>query len=923
VDLHGSNKAAIVGRESMMKSIKWLVAACLLAGAAASVVAQSPTQEEIRRFQRLTPEQRAAIMKAVDEQQQNRVDEPPPEAPRLVMPLESREDRRTGSALGDRRSGSATDARRDGDRRSGSATDARRDGDRRSGSASDARRDGDRRGGSATDVRRAGDRRKGDIADDRADPMDRAKTRLDRDGVEKAQAGEVETPLERFGYDLFAGVPTTFAPATDIPMDADYIVGPGDTVQIQLFGKEPAQYDLVITREGILQFPQIGPVSVAGLTFSEMKQALRARIEEQMIGEKANITMGRLRSIRVFILGDVNQPGSYTVSALSTMTNALFVGGGIKPIGSLRNIQLKRRGKLMARMDLYDLLLHGDTSGDVRLQPGDVIFVPPVGSSVGVAGEVRRPAIYELRKERSVEQMLSLAGGLLPTAYPQASQVERISKRGERTLIDLDIAQKAGLRAPLQAGDVLRVYSILEKMEDIVLLSGHVQRPGGYQWRPGMRVTDLIPSIENDLLPRPDLDYALIRRELKPDHRLKIFSVQPGNALKDPASKYNVELESRDELILFGFSEDRFEVVEPLIEDLRAQATFQQPTQVVSVGGLVRQSGDYPLEERMKISDLIRAGGGLAEAAYALGAELTRYEVIDGSYREVDHVSVDLAQILKGATVADLTLRPHDDLHIKRLPEWVAAATVEIKGEVRFPGIYPISRGEQLSKLIERAGGVTDMSFTEGAVFLREDLREREKERLADLSQRLEADLAALSLKLAQEEAGKTQSLSIVRELGAQLRAVEPTGRLVIDLPRLITDTRGGRRSQYDVTLMDGDRLYIPPTTQEVIVTGEVFNPTSHLYKRGLDRQQYVKMSGGATRKADESHIYVVRADGSVVTETPWIGAGRAADIKPGDTIVVPLDVDRVRPIALWTSISQIIFQLGLAAAAANAVGVF
>ena len=253
----------------------------------------------------------------------------------------------------------------------------------------------------------------------------------------------------------------------------------------------------------------------------------------------------------------------------------------------------------------------------------------------------------------------------------------------------------------------------------------------------------------------------------------------------------------------------------------------------------------------------------------------------------------------------------------------VAAATVEIKGEVRFPGVYPISRGEQLSKLIERAGGVTDMAFTEGALFLRDDLREREKERLAELSQRLEADLAALSLKLAQEDGGKAQSLSVVRELGEQLRGVEPTGRLVIDLPRLITDTSGGRRSQYDVTLADGDRLYIPPITQEVMVTGEVFYPTSHLYKRGLDRHQYVKMSGGTTRKADDTNIYVVRADGSVVTETPWIRVGRADDIKPGDTIIVPLDVDRVRPIALWTSVSQIIFQLGLAAAAANAVGVF
>jgi protein involved in polysaccharide export with SLBB domain len=243
---------------------------------------------------------------------------------------------------------------------------------------------------------------------------------------------------------------------------------------------------------------------------------------------------------------------------------------------------------------------------------------------------------------------------------------------------------------------------------------------------------------------------------------------------------------------------------------------------------------------------------------------------------------------------------------------------------VRFPGVYPISRGEQLSKLIERAGGVNDMAFTEGAVFLREELREREEQRLTELSQRLEADLADLSLKLAQEEVGQAQSLSIVRELGEQLRAVEPIGRLVIDLPRLITDTRGGRRSQYDVTLMDGDRLYIPPITQEVMVTGEVFNPTSHLFKRGLDRRDYVKLSGGTTRKADDKNIYVVRADGSVVTkQRSWIGAGNAGDIEPGDTIIVPLDVDRVRPIALWTSISQIVFQLGLAAAAANAVGVF
>jgi len=737
---------------------------------------------------------------------------------------------------------------------------------------------------------------------------------------EREPAAGKALPLPRFGYDLFTDVPTTFAPADGIPVDVDYVMGPGDTVLVQLFGKEHAKYSLVITREGILQFPKIGPVSVAGLTYREMKDVLKAQIEEQMIGEKVVITLGKLRSIRVFILGDVKRPGSYTVSALSTMTNALFVSGGIKPIGSLRKIQLKRRGEVVARLDLYDLLLRGDTRHDVRLQPGDVIFVPPVGATMGVAGEVRRPAIYELRGERSVGQVLKLSGGLLPTAYPQASRIERINKSGERTLVDLDAGRKAGRQTSVQDGDVLRIFSVLEKMEKIVLLSGHVQRPGGYQWRPGMRVTDLVSSIEDDLLPRPDLGYALVKRELAPDRRIELFSIRPGEALQNPASAQNIELKARDELILFGTSGDRTEIVEPLVDMLNEQASFGQPARMVRSGGLLRHPGEYPLEKNMRVSDLIRAGGGLSEAAFALSAELTRYVVIDGSYREVGHVDVDLAGILKGVKVADLILQPYDDLQIKRLPEWETAATVELKGEVRFPGIYPIARGEQLSKVLERAGGLTDIAFARGSVFLREGLRERERLRLKELSRRLETDLAALSLQLAQEEGGKVQSLDFVRQLGKQLRAVEPIGRLVINLPELLEETRQGRRSELDVTLQDGDRLYIPALTQEVTVTGEVFYPTSHLYKKGTDRKQYVKMSGGVTRKADEKHIYVVRADGSVNTGGGFFSK---SDIQPGDTIVVPLNVDLVRPIARLSSISKIIFQLAAAAVGAKAIGVF
>jgi protein involved in polysaccharide export with SLBB domain len=654
-----------------------------------------------------------------------------------------------------------------------------------------------------------------------------------------------------------------------------------------------------------------------------MQELLKTQIEKQMIGEQAVITLGALRSIRVFILGDVNQPGSYTVSALSTMTNALFVSGGVNEIGSLRNIQLKRRGKVVTHLDLYDLLLHGNTGNDVRLQPGDVIFVPPVGRTVGVAGEVRRPAVYELKRERNIQQLLELSGGLLPTAYPQASQIDRINARGERTLVDVDLSNKSVLATRVQDGDTLRVFSILEKMEDIVLLSGHVHRPGGYQWRAGMRLSDLIQSIKDDLLPRPDLGYALIRRELLPDHRIEVLSVRPGQALQHPDSSDNVALQSRDEVIVFGASEDRNEAVGELVELLRQQASFQQPARTVHIGGVVRHPGDYPLETSMKVSDLIRAGGGLAEAAYALGAELTRYGVVDGSYREIAHVDVDLASILKGEGDADFVLQSHDVLNIKRLPEWATAETVEIRGEVRFPGVYPIARGEQLSKLLERAGGLADMAFPQGAVFLREELRKREQQRIAEMTRRLEADLASVSLKLAQEKGGNVGSLDIIRELGGQLRSVEPIGRLVINLPKLIEETRDGRRSDYDVTLADGDKLYIPPLTQEVTVTGEVFYPTSHLHVKGLDRDRYINLSGGATSKADTRRTYVIRADGSVQTGSSWYQDISGNAVKPGDTIVVPLDVERVRPITLWSNVSQIIYQLAIAAASANAIGVF
>ncbi|MDH3768504.1 MAG: SLBB domain-containing protein, partial [Gammaproteobacteria bacterium] len=368
--------------------------------------------------------------------------------------------------------------------------------------------------------------------------------------------------LPRFGYELFAGVPTTFAPATDIPVPTDYVIGPGDTVIVQLFGNQNERYELAVTREGNLQIPEIGPVSVKGLTFADMRVELQTRIQEQMIGVESSIALGELRSIRVFVLGDAEQPGSYTVSGLSTITNALFVSGGIKAQGSLRRIQLKRNGRTIQTLDLYRLLLDGDTRADVRLQPGDAIFVPPVGKTTSVGGEVLRPATYEIRNEKTVRELIELAGGLLPSAFPYSARLDRIGADARRAVLDIDLSTASGSSAAIRDGDVLWVEPVLAEIGDGVVVSGHVHRPGGRQFSPGMRLSELIRD-SDELRPRADLRYVLIRRETGPSRTVEVFSADLSQAWAHRGSSDDPALQSRDRVLVFSIDPDRADRVAP------------------------------------------------------------------------------------------------------------------------------------------------------------------------------------------------------------------------------------------------------------------------------------------------------------------------------------------------------------------------
>jgi protein involved in polysaccharide export with SLBB domain len=395
-----------------------------------------------------------------------------------------------------------------------------------------------------------------------------------------------------------------------------------------------------------------------------------------------------------------------------------------------------------------------------------------------------------------------------------------------------------------------------------------------------------------------------------------ILSADLSAALRAPGSTKNVELMPRDRIIVFDTESGRSQYLAPLLDEMRRQSRIEQPSEVVRIDGRVKARGDSPLEPRMRISDLLRAGGGLQDAAYGAKAELTRYRL--GDQRQTQLLNVDLAAILKGDESADLLLQPFDFLNIKEVPEWSEQEQVTLLGEVRFPGIYPIQRGETLRSVMDRAGGLTSLAFADGTVFTRVELREREQAQLSRLADRLQGDLAAAALQAtAANQQGAGQALTVGQSLLTQLKTTQAVGRLVIDLNSVVKSPIG---SENDIGLREGDRIMIPKLKQEVTVIGEVQNTTSHFYREKLTRDDYIALSGGTTRKADRGRIYIVRADGSVVSSenSGWFRRSGQVAMKPGDTIVVPLDTERMPALPLWQAVTSILYNLAIAAAAVN-----
>lgn len=489
--------------------------------------------------------------------------------------------------------------------------------------------------------------------------------------------------LKPFGQGIFA---STDGPPETLPAEPDYPVGAGDEIGIALWGRVTAEYRLVVSNEGVIEIPMIGPVVVNGLSFKEVRELIARRVKG-IVGADASVTMGRLRSIQVFVLGEVARPGAYKVSSVATVTNALMAAGGTAPIGSLRRVELRRQGEKPRQIDFYDLLLRGDKSGDARLRNGDVVFVPVIGPVVGVGGNVKRPAVYETRGGASLQEALDLAGGVVPNAYTQQVQVERIEGNSRRVVIDIDASAVDRARAfAISDGDFIKVSSVTGKEANAVYLYGNVKRPGKYQLKAGMRLGDLITGY-GALVEETHLDYALIKR-LTPELRTMVVPFNLG-LLLDGAEGENIALEPNDSIYVFS-------------------TWLFRERPVVTIEGEVRLPGPIPIDENHTVKDLVLlAGGPTAEASYG-EYELYRKE---GRTRELKLHRLDLGRALTQGGPDNPVLRDGDIVRIHSAREADPERTVIVYGQVNRPGQYPYAANMRVADLVFAGGGLKESAY--------------------------------------------------------------------------------------------------------------------------------------------------------------------------------------------------------------------
>ncbi|EHK9125915.1 TPA: SLBB domain-containing protein [Vibrio parahaemolyticus] len=523
-----------------------------------------------------------------------------------------------------------------------------------------------------------------------------------------------EQGLKRFGLDLFAGSPTTFAPISDVPVPADYTVGAGDEIVIQLFGKENTTHRLRVNRAGIINFPSLGPVQVAGMTFSDVRDSLNQRVKEQMIGVRSDISLGEMRTMQVFVMGDAYKPGAYTVSALTTISQAIYYSGGFSESGALRNVQLKRNGQVIRKLDMYDLLLKGDARNDIRLLPGDVVFIGALGNTISIDGEVNRPAIYEIKPGETYKQAIQMAGGFTANAYSDQIEVKRYAAKGARDALTMNFSQPHDQQTKVKDGDAVNVLKKNEELTRYVQIEGDVRHPGYIEWKSGLRIADLFQSVDTSFNSTADVSYAVVVREINPQRDIEVYQVNLANAILSPTSKDNLKLNSRDRVLVFN----RFNN-----EDLDTLADQETVTKAKTL----EQAQLQAQQEQLKEQEVMSSSVAVSSAAPLKKASKQSKIVFRGKEITKDDFEA-LKQNTRRTLLAPVLLQLQQQSRLGLAPQ-----IAEVFGEVKHPGRYPITPRMTISTLIEAAGGLTYNAFTINAELARTVINSKDERASIDV----------------------------------------------------------------------------------------------------------------------------------------------------------------------------------------------
>ena len=725
--------------------------------------------------------------------------------------------------------------------------------------------------------------------------------------------GSLGTLLPVYGDSLFRQVPSTFAPLREVNVTPDYVLGPGDQLVIRIWGQVNFNAQLTVDRAGSVYLPQVGEIHVAGLPFAQVKQHIHDALSHIYKSFDLDVEMGQLRSIQVFVVGQARRPGTYTLSSLSTLVTALFATGGPSVQGSLRDIQLRRNGQTISHFDLYDLLILGDMSKDAPLLPGDVIYIPPVGAQVAIAGDVHDPAIYELKGDTTVDQALRFAGGLSSTASVLRASLERLDEHQTRTVVDISL-QGAGLATPLQQADLLRVLPISPQFQKTVTLRGNVAETGRFAWHPGMKLSDIIPDSKS-LITR---DYWERRNQLgvpgpefKPEYAnnpdyyprdlngyqtgsaqydingVPIYNGQrPANGSQNQQSNGSQGSNSNSNSAQNSYLNQNPASTPNNNPDCDPNATNapQQYQGGQGIGSAATNSSNNSQNgqpcnspgSRSLADEEQTSAGNLPRPALAVALPVPE---IDWSYAVIERMNpqtltTSLVPFNPGKLVLDhdasqnLALEPGDVVTIFsqadiKVPQAQRTKFVRLEGEFKQAGIYTVLPNETLPQLVARAGGLTPDAYLFGSNFTRESTRILQQLRLNDYLQNLELEIdrstIAASASIGSVDPAATAAS---RSLVARFRTIRATGRVVLDIPQNATGidksaehTTGGRRS-----------LRGSVQAQYGKCGGRRVRPKLFPLPENAAVGSYLRLAGGPTKSADGRDSFIIRADGSVVS---------------------------------------------------------